>query len=86
MPRSMIDFFTKMLDKMTTITAGFIGTVTSSFVGLVRDIDWMIVLGIVTALLTALAQAVKIWAEIREDRRREHKHSGGLKTINGNDR
>lgn len=74
MPRSMMDFFTKMLDKMTTITAGFVGTATSSFVGLVKDIDWMVVLGIATALLTALAQVVKIWAEVREDRRREQKH------------
>jgi len=63
------------LEKVTTIKAGVIGTALSGGWGVIKGVDWLTVLGAVVAILTAIAQGVRIWTDVREERRRAHRHA-----------
>lgn len=75
----MIDELDHWSEKIATIKAGLAGSLFAGGWGVIASIDWLAVIGAFVALLTGLAQVVKIWAEVRRDRRetRQHKRENG---------
>lgn len=61
------------LDKIATIKAALISVLLTGGIGIVNNIDWLAVLGVIVAVLTALAQLVRVITDLREDRRRQRR-------------
>lgn len=56
-------------EKIATIKAGLAGSLFAGGWGVIASINWLAVIGAIVALLTGAAQVVKIWADVRKDRR-----------------
>lgn len=56
-------------DRIATIKAGIASSLLAGGWGVVAQIDWLAVIGAIVALLTGAAQVVRIWADVRKDRR-----------------
>ena len=56
-------------DRIATIKAGIASSLLAGGWGVVAQIDWLAVIGAIVALLTGAAQVVRIWADMRKDRR-----------------
>lgn len=56
-------------DRIATIKAGIASSLLAGGWGVVANIDWLAVVGAIVALLTGAAQIVRIWADVRKDRR-----------------
>ena len=77
----MTDDVDSWLERIATIKAGIASSLLAGGWGVVAQIDWLAVLGAIVALLTGAAQVVRIWADVRKDRReikrqdRENRHA-----------
>lgn len=60
-------------DRIMTMKAGMTGAVISGGLGVLEDIDWLAVAGIVVALLTALGQVVRMWTDVQRNNREARK-------------
>ena len=61
-------------DRIATIKAGIASSLLAGGWGVVAQIDWLAVIGAIVALLTGAAQVVRIWADVRKDRREIKRH------------
>lgn len=65
----MTDDVDSWLERIATIKAGLASSLLAGGWGVVAQIDWLAVIGAIVALLTGAAQVVRIWADVRKDRR-----------------
>lgn len=70
----MTDDVDSWLERIATIKAGLASSLLAGGWGVVAQIDWLAVLGAIVALLTGAAQVVRIWADVRKDRREIKRH------------
>ena len=72
-PQGVAGYTLFLLDKIATIKAALFSVLLTGGIGIVNDIDWLAVLGVIVAVLTALAQLVRVVTDLREDRRRQRR-------------
>ncbi|MFI0399663.1 MAG: hypothetical protein ACH34X_11305 [Thiolinea sp.] len=70
----MTDDVDSWLERIATIKAGLASSLLAGGWGVVAQIDWLAVIGAIVALLTGAAQVVRIWADVRKDRREIKRH------------
>ncbi len=70
-PQGFAGYVLFLLDKIATIKAALISVLLTGGIGIVNNIDWLAVLGVIVAVLTALAQLVRVVTDLREDQRRQ---------------
>ena len=70
----MTDDVDSWLERIATIKAGLASSLLAGGWGVVANIDWLAVIGAIVALLTGAAQVVRIWADVRKDRREIKRH------------
>lgn len=72
-PQGVVGHVLFLLDKIATIKAALVSVLLTGGIGIVNNIDWLAVLGVIVAVLTALAQLVRVITDLREDRRRQRR-------------
>ena len=70
----MTDDVDSWLERIAPIKAGLASSLLAGGWGVVAQIDWLAVIGAIVALLTGAAQVVRIWADVRKDRREIKRH------------
>ena len=69
-----LDVLDSWAERIATIKAGLASSLLAGGWGVVANIDWLAVVGAIVALLTGAAQVVRIWADVRKDRRETKRH------------
>ncbi len=67
----MPDRVSTWLERITTIKIGIIGTLFSGGLGVLKEIDWLTVVGLVVAVATLAAQVVRMWTDIQRNKRED---------------
>ncbi len=69
-----IERFMTYLDRIATIKAGIMSSGLAGGIAILKGVDWLAILGAVTAIVTIVAQINRIIMEHRKDRREHTEH------------